>query len=767
MTKFGISQPVRRVEDQRFLRGEGKYGEDIAVPGTARAVFLRAPVAHADIAAIDTATAKTTKGVLGVYTGADLDKLMDNSIDHGVLPNRDGTMGANTHRPTVATNRVRYVGEAVAMVIAETVEAARDAAELIEVDYDELPVVSDTDTALAPDAPQIHHTAPGNLIFDWAFGDEDTTAKAFADAAHKVSVDIVDNKVIAHAMETRNCLAQWDGERLHVTFGGQGPWGAKAQLAAKLGLEPEAVRVSHPDIGGGFGTKAFLYPEYLAVACAARDIGTPILWASDRVEGALTDSMGRDHYTTCQAAFDANHKLTALRFDCVAGMGAYCAPNGQYIPTVLAQKVLTGAYDVQTVFMAVKGVASNTTPVDAYRGAGRPEQIYALERLMDHAAREMKIDPAELRRINFIKEFPYVTAVGETYDVGDYDRVMTRALADADIENFPARREEAMARGKALGLGLAFYVESILGQQTETARIAFAEDGGIDLYVGTQSTGQGHETVFAQILHSRTGVPFEKIRMIQGDSDIVPKGGGTGGSRSVTMQGNAINYVADNMIDAFRPLAEDELEVSMADLVFEDGAFRITGTDRAVDLVTLANRARAEGKMELLDHEGENEVPARSFPNGCHLAEVEVDPDTGVMQVVRYTVTDDFGILMNPMLVQGQIHGGVVQGIGQAITEHVAYDEDGQPLATSFMDYAMPRASDAPMIDFSHEGTPSTANPIGMKGCGEAGTVGALAAVTNAGLDALATLGVSHVDMPMTPVRVWEWIEAAKKSRAA
>ncbi len=767
MSKFGISQPVRRVEDQRFLRGEGKYGEDIADPATARAVFLRSPVAHADIASIDTAAAKAAPGVLGVYTGADLDALMDNSIDHGAVQNRDGTMGAKIHRPNVAVDRVRHVGEAVALVIASTVEAARDAVELIEVDYSDLPVVSDTDVALRAGAPEIHATAPGNLVFDWAFGDEAATDAAFAAAAHKVSVDIIDNKVVAHAMETRNCLAHWDGARLHVTFGGQGPWGAKAQLAAKLGLAPEAVHVMHPDVGGGFGTKAFLYPEYLALAGAAMQIGQPILWASDRVEGALTDSMGRDHYTTCQAAFDADLKLTALRFDCVAGMGAYCAPNGQYIPTVLAQKVLTGAYDVQTVFMNVKGACSNTTPVDAYRGAGRPEQIYALERLMDHAARELKIDPAELRRRNFIREFPYVTAAGETYDVGDYDRVMTRALSEAEVETFPARREAAMARGKALGIGIAFYVESILGQQTETARIAFAEDGGIELYVGTQSTGQGHETVFAQILHSRSGVPFEKIRMIQGDSDLVPKGGGTGGSRSVTMQGNAINYVADTMIDAFRPLAEDELEVSMADLVFEDGAFRIAGTDRSVDLVTLAGRARAEGRHDLLDHQGENEVPGRSFPNGCHVAEVEVDPETGVMQVVRYTVTDDFGVLMNPMLVQGQIHGGVVQGIGQAITEHVAYDADGQPLATSFMDYAMPRASDAPMIAFSHEGTPSTANPIGMKGCGEAGTVGALAAVTNAGLDALATLGVAHVDMPMTPVRVWEWIEAARRERAA
>ncbi|MEO0362656.1 MAG: molybdopterin cofactor-binding domain-containing protein, partial [Pseudomonadota bacterium] len=469
----------------------------------------------------------------------------------------------------------------------------------------------------------------------------------------------------------------------------------------------------------------------------------------------------------CRAAFDADHKLTALRFDCVAGMGAYCSTFGQMIPSTIASRVLTGAYDVQTVFMGVKGVFSNTTPVDAYRGAGRPEQIYALERLMDHAARELGVDPVALRKKNFIDEFPYNTPSGETYDVGDFARVTDAAVKAADLAGFAGRKAAAEAAGKSLGWGMCYYVESILGAQDEGARIEFEEDGFVNLYVGTKSTGQGHETVFSQFLHSRAGIPFDKIRMVEGDSDRIPKGGGTGGSRSVTMQGSAINAVADQMIDAFRPLAEDELEAAAADIVFEDGAFRVAGTDKTVDVMALAEKARREGKTELLDHKGENTVPGRSFPNGCHIAEVEVDPDTGVMAVTKYTVVDDFGVLMNPMLAEGQVHGGVVQGIGQAITERVAYSEDGQPLMTSFMDYAMPRADDAPMIEFSHEGTPSTANDIGMKGCGEAGTVGALAAVTNAGLDALAGLGVTHVDMPMTPVRVWEWIEAAKGAKAA
>lgn len=766
MTKFGVSQPVRRKEDQRFLTGKGRYFDDIRVEGAAYGVFLRSPVAHARIVSIDTEAAKAAPGVAGVWTGADLDANMKNAVPFVPIQNKDGSKGASPRRPCLAVDRVRHVGEAVALIAADTLDQARDAMELIEVEYDELPVVRDTDRALDEGAAQLHEEAPGNLCFDWAHGDEAAVEAAFSAAAHKVSIDIIDNKVIAHSMEPRNCLASWDGTDMTVIYGGQGPWGVRDEIADMLSIDPDHVHVSHPDVGGGFGTKGFNYPEYPAIAFAARDCGRPVRWCAERGEGALTDVMGRDHYTTCQAAFDENYKLTALRFDAVAGMGAYCSFFAQYIPSDLALKVLTGAYDVQTTYFSCKGVFSNTTPVDAYRGAGRPEQIYALERLIDHAARELKQDPAELRRKNFISEFPYVTASGESYDVGDFPRVMDRALKEADYAGFEARREEAKSRGKALGLGMAYYVESILGAQDEGARIEFDDDGFVNLYVGTKSTGQGHETVFAQVLHSRSGVPYEKIRMIEGDTSKVAKGGGTGGSRSVTMQGNAINAIADKMIDAFRPLAEEELEAAAADITFEDGAFRVAGTDKTVDVMTLAGRARKEGKTELLDHAGENTVPGRSYPNGCHLAEVEVDPETGVMKVVRYTVTDDFGLLMNPVLAQGQVHGGVVQGIGQAITEYVAYDEDGQPLMTTFMDYAMPRAEDAPMIDFTHEGTPSTANDIGMKGCGEAGTVGALAAVTNAGLNALSALGVDHVDMPMTPHRVWRWIEAAKKNAA-
>jgi carbon-monoxide dehydrogenase large subunit len=667
----------------------------------------------------------------------------------------------------LADGKARHVGEAVALVVAETLQQARDAAELVAVEYDELPAVTDTAGALAEGAPQLHDAAPGNLCFDWAMGDEAATEAAFATAAHVIELPLINNRVVAASMETRGVVAEWDGERLHVASNGQGPWGTKAELAEKMGLRPEQVRVTHPDVGGGFGMKTFTYPEHLAVAFAARELGRPVKWIGERGESIATDVMGRDHVTTVRAAFDANHRLQALRFDTVAGMGAYLSLYSVYIPSVVATKVLTGVYDIQTFFVNVKGSFTNTTPVDAYRGAGRPESIYAMERLFDYAARVLGVDGLELRRKNWIRSFPYTTCVGETYDVGNFDKVLDRAMAEGDVAGFAARKAESAKRGKLRGLGLAYYIESILGDQNETTRFEFADDGGIDLYVGTQSNGQGHETVFAQFLHDRIGVPFEKIRLVQGDTDRIARGGGTGGSRSVTMQGSSIWGAADEWVERVKPFAGEELEVSAADVEFSDGTFRVAGTDKALPVMEVVARARAKGRHDLLSEERETVVPGRSYPNGAHFAEVEVDPETGVVKVVKYTVVDDFGVLMNPMLAQGQVHGGVVQGIGQALTEMVAWDENGQLLTASFMDYGMPRADDAPMIPFHHEGTPSTHNAIGMKGCGEAGTVGALAAVTNAALDAVWDHGVRHVDMPMTPQRMWGWLNAARTAVAA
>jgi carbon-monoxide dehydrogenase large subunit len=764
MSKFGLSQPVRRVEDSRFLTGHGRYVDDIAPAGALHAVFVRSPVAHATIATIDIAAAKAAPGVRLVLTGADLAETTTNDIDGGRIKNRDGSMSVRPKRPALATGRVRHVGEAVALVVAESLAEAKDAAELVEVDYDALDAVTDGAAALAGEGPQLHEEADGNLCYDWGIGDEDATEAALASAAHTVELSLVNNRVVANPMEPRGAIAIWEDDHLTLHFNGQGVWDLKNDAAAALGLEKDQVSVFTPDVGGGFGMKAFTYPEHIALADAARRLGGAVRWMAERSEGFQTDAAGRDQQARMVAGFDENHRITALKIETVANLGAYLSGAAVYIASDLAARVLTGVYDLQTAWFNVKGVFTNTTPVDAYRGAGRPEAQYQLERMMDKAARVMGVDPVELRRINFIRpeQFPYTTIVGETYDVGDFNKVLDRALEEADHAGFPARREESARRGKYRGLGLCYYIESILGAQDEVAKIEFAEDGHIDLLVGTQSNGQGHETVYTQFLHQRSGLPFDRIRVIQGDSDRISKGGGTGGSRSVTMQGTAINGAADDLIKKMKPLAEEELEVSGADLVWEDGAWRVAGTDRAVDLYTLAQKARREGRTEFLVQETETVVPGRSFPNGCHIAEVEVDMETGETHCVRYTVVDDFGILMNPILAEGQVHGGVAQGIGQALTEHTVYDEEGQLISATFMDYAMPRADDVPMIPFHHEGTPSTANDIGMKGCGEAGTVGALAAVTNAAMDALWDHGVRQVDMPMTPGRVWSWLSSAK-----
>ncbi len=760
MTKFGTSQPVRRKEDIRFLTGTGRYLEDSRPADAAEAVFWRSPVAHARVLGLAVEAARAAEGVLAVYTAADFDGAMDNSVDFETVKNRDGSDGAAPRRPILAEDVVRYAGEALAIVVAETRAAALDALDLVSCDFEDLPVHLDT----AAGGEAIHPEAPDNIGYDWAYGDEKQVEATFKRAAHRVSLDLIDNRVMGMSMEPRGCHAEWDGTRLHVGFSGQGVWSLKEELASKLGLSPEAVRVTTPDVGGGFGIKGFNYPEYFAVAFAAKELNRPVFWMSSRGEAMLTDNGGRDHVTRAEAAFDADLRLQALRITCDSNLGAYNSPFGQYIASELALKVLPGVYDVQQAFFNVRGIFTNTTPVDAYRGAGRPEAIYVIERLMDWSARELEVDPVELRRRNFIprESFPYKSVSGETYDVGDFSRVLDRAIEQADIAGFAARREISARSGKLRGLGLAYYIESILGDTRETTRIVFAEDGMVDLYVGIQSNGQGHETALAQFLHQRAGIPFEHIRYVQGDSDLIPSGGGTGGSRSVTMQGNSVNRAADIMIERFRPLAEEELEVASADLVWEAGAFRVAGTDRSVDLTRLAEVARTRGQTDLLVTEATYKLPARSYPNGAHFAEVEIDRETGKTTVAKYTVVDDFGYLVNPMLAEGQVHGGVAQGIGQAITEQVVYSQEGQLLSGSFMDYAMPRAEDVPFMAFSTELVPSTANEVGMKGCGEAGTVGALAAVTNAALDAVWGAGVRRVDMPLTPSRVWGWLEAAR-----
>ncbi|WP_413219827.1 xanthine dehydrogenase family protein molybdopterin-binding subunit [Tritonibacter mobilis] len=756
--KFGKSQPLARVEDQRLLTGQGRYIEDTMPQGALRAFVFRSPVAHGEITTLNVEDAREADGVHLVITQADLVEAgIEAHLDGVVVNNIDGSKGAAPERPVLAGHRVRYVGEPVAVVIAETMEQARDAAEMIEFDYDDL----DVKLGLTVGGPQIHPEAPDNRAFNWGLGDREATENAFAQAAHRVSLQVADNRIIVNSMEPRGCHATWEDGRMHFHYGGQGVWAMKEQLAKKLHLSEDNVHVVTPDVGGGFGMKAMPYPEYFAVAHAARILDRPVGWMSDRTEAMLSDNGGRDLTSLAELAFDENLKITAYRVHTQCNLGAYNSHFGQPIQTQLFSRVLAGVYDIQTAWLEVDGIYTNTTQVDAYRGAGRPEAIYVLERVMDRAARDLGVDPMELRRRNFIapQKFPYKTVTDETYDVGDFNLVLDRLVQEADLAGFETRRAKDAAEGRYRGAGLCYYIESILGDPSETADVEFLEDGRVNIYVGTQSNGQGHETVFAKFLADQTGIPVSAIEVIQGDSDRIAKGGGTGGSRSVTTQANATLATVDKMVAAFTPFLAEEMGVEEDAVDFDGETFRAPGSNLTPTVLEAADLARERGRTDLLRHQAEASLPGRSFPNGAHLAEVVIDTETGQSRVDRYTVVDDFGNLINPMLAEGQVHGGVAQGLGQAMLEHVVYDADGQLLTATFMDYAMPRAEDMPWVGFTSEPVPSTQNPMGMKGCGEAGTVGALAAVANAVQDALWDQGIRQVDMPFTPVKLWELIK--------
>ncbi|MFK7765315.1 MAG: xanthine dehydrogenase family protein molybdopterin-binding subunit [Roseobacter sp.] len=759
MEKFGKSQPVKRVEDVRFLTGHGRYVDDIAPADALFAFVFRAPVAHALITNLDVTEARAAEGVRAVLTADDLKSAgIEKSMTGSTIKNRDGSMGAAPRRPLLAEDRMRFVGEPVAFIVAETIEAAKDAAELIVLEYDDLPAKMDIEAG----GSVLHEEAPDNVGFDWGIGDEAATQEAFANAARTIALEVPDNRVMVSSLEPRGCYAEWDGDRVHVSLGGQGVWAQKSEIAKLLNIDPEQVRVTNPDTGGGFGMKGFPYPEYTLAAQAARVLGQPVRWMSERTEAMLSDNAGRDLTSLAEFAFDANHKIIGYRVHTKCNLGAYNSMYAQFIQSQLFSRVLMGVYDVQATWLRVEGIYTNTTYVDAYRGAGRPEAIFLLERLIDHAARELGVDSLELRRINFIKpaQFPYKNSTGETYDVGDFEKVLSRAEVEADLAGFEARRSADAKKGLLRGVGLCYYIESILGDPSESAKVKFNEDGTVDIYVGTQSTGQGHETVYAQFLSDQTGVPADQIFVIQGDSDLIAQGGGTGGSRSVTVQNTATLATVEAIKSSFTAFLSDEMGVPASEISFDDERFRAEGSNLTPTMLDVAEMARDKGRDDLFTHEERTTLPGRSFPNGCHVTEVVIDPDTGVVVVDRYTVVDDFGNLINPMLAEGQVHGGVVQGIGQAISEHVVYDKDGQLLTATFMDYALPRADHVPNISFTSEPVPSTANIMGMKGCGEAGTVGALAAVSNAVQDALWERGVRRVDMPFTPLKIWELMQS-------
>lgn len=757
MTKFGAAQGKGRLEDMRFLKGAGSYVDDIAPKDALTAYFLRATVAHGKIVTLDMTAARAMPGV---HLVLDAHALLAMDVILGMqgeqIETRDGGLGAAPERPVLAHGKVRFVGEPVALIVADTMAQARDAAEAIDLEISDLPVA----LALAVGGPSLHPEAPGNLAFDYGIGNAPGVEAALATSAHRVQLPVIHNRIIVASLEPRAAFAEWSDGRLHLCVNGQGVWTQKSELTRMLRLTHHQVRVTNPDVGGGFGMKGMTYPEYVCIAAAARALGRPVHWASDRSEAMLTDNAGRDLVANAEIGFDKDLRITAYRVNLVSNLGAYNSQFGQAIQTELFSKVLTGIYDIPLAYLGALGVYTNTTPVDAYRGAGRPEANLTIERVMDQAARQLGVDPFVLRRRNAIIRFPHALISGEEVDCGDFVGLLDAAETHADLAGFALRRDVSAARGRLRGIGVASYLEAILGSPRETSRIVLDDDGGATLYVGTQSSGQGHETVYARMLSQATGIAPEMIKIVQGDSDLIQHGGGTGGSRSVTVQGTATRATVTEIIAQFCPFLAQQLGVQ--DVSFSDLTFGAPGSNRRLTLAEAAAMARQQNRNDLLDVTQTITLRAGAYPNGCHVAEVEIDPETGALSLERYTVVDDFGLQMAPQLVAGQVQGGIAQGFGQAVTENAIYDTTGQLLTGSFMDYAMPRAADLPFFAVHDQAVPTQTNPLGMKGCGEAGTVGALGAISNAVRDALAPAGVACVDMPFTPQRIWHWLQEVR-----
>ncbi len=753
--KFG-GHSVKRIEDERLLTGQGRYTDDIQLPGMAYGVTLRSPYGHARVAAIDTAAARAMPGVLAVYTAADV-------ASYGGIPCIVPLSKVPTPRPLLV-DTVRFVGDGIAFVVAETREAARAAADAIEVDFDELPAIASIDEAIADGAPPIWPEAGSNDLFLWSKGDAAAVDAAIAGAAHVTRLRIVQNRVAPTSMEVRAAVAEWDadaGFTLHA--GSQGVAGMRAQLAnAILKIAPEQVRVVTGDVGGGFGMKSFVYAEYALVMIAARDLGRPVKWTGDRSDAFQTDTHGRAMVTDGTLALDADGKFLALKAETWSDLGAYQSTFGPAIQTMAGGTIIGGVYRIPAIHNAVHGVITNTAPVDAYRGAGRPESAYTMERLVEAAAREVGLPVDEIRRRNLLRpdELPHANGLGLTFDVGNYPAVLDKAVQQSDWAGFAARKAEAARRGRRYGRGLCYYVEIAGGGGTEEfADIRVAADGRVEAAVGTQSNGQGHETAYSQVLADKLGIDIERISIVQGDTVRLDQGHGTGGSRSLVWGGGACLVAADELIERGKALAATDLDAT--DIDYEEGVFRARGTNRSTSLAELAAK-----HPQALDGRGRYTIPkpSPSWPNGCHVAEVELDPATGMVKVARYSIVDDFGVLMNPMLVEGQVHGGVAQGLGQVLLENIVYGEGAQLLTGSFMDYGIPRADDMPHIEFDTLGTPSPNNPLGAKGCGEAGTIGAMPSIMNAIIDALDG---TQIEMPATPEKLWRVCRELAVSRAA
>jgi carbon-monoxide dehydrogenase large subunit len=757
--KFGMGAATRRTEDATFVRGAGRYTADVTPPGTLYAAMVRSTAAHARIAVSGLDEVRALDGVRLVWTAAD-------TADLGTIPCEGVGPTTTPFRappfPILVGDVVRHVGDAIAFIVADDAETARSAGEMIGIDYDPLPVIADTASALDPDAPLVYPERGTNLAFEYDVGDKEGTDAAFASAAKVAELTLVNNRLVCNYMEPRAVVASFDEARgrYEIVVCSQGAHGMRNIIAGILKVRKDEIHLVTPDVGGGFGTKNFVYREYPLVARAAKALGRPVKWVSDRSEHFLADAQGRDQVSTAAFALDGDGRILAMRVETIASMGAYISQYGPYIPWG-GVTMTAGLYDVTKVHHVCRGVFSNQVPTDAYRGAGRPEAAYLVERLADEAALVAGLSPEEFRRRNFIRpeQMPYRTATDRTFDSGEFEGHMDRALAEAGWNSFEARLSESRAAGRVRGIGFSTYIEACAFPGSEPAKIILEADGGVTLHIGTQSNGQGHATAYAQFIAGPLGLDYDRIRVVQGDTDALPTGGGTGGSRSIPLGVPSVDRAARKLADTIRRKAAEELEAGAADIELVDGAARIAGTDRAIGFADLLSRAPDKSAFVATET---YETKEPTFPNGTHVCEVEIDPDTGSTHILRYLIVDDFGATVNPMLLAGQIHGGVAQGVGQALLERTVYDEDGQLITATFNDYAMPRAYDLPYFEFETRNVPSKHNAMGIKGAGEAGTVGSAPAVMNAVVDALRrAYGITHIDMPATPERVWNAIRGA------
>ncbi len=776
MTKFGIGQPVPRLEDPRFITGRGRYVDDIDMPLQCHGVLVMSPHAHARIKSIDTAKAKAAAGVLAVLTGADVEADKIGSLVPIMPEDMGGPKGYRTLRPILSSGKVRAVGDRVAFVVAETLQQARDAAELIVVDYEPLPAVVALEDAVKPGAPAVWDGAPNNVAVGLMMGDKAATDAAFADAKHVVSVKLVNNRVSANSIEPRAAIGQYhpDNESYTLYSTSQNPHGHRPHVAGDVLKVPQVkLRVISPDVGGGFGMKGAVYPEDALVLWASRRCGgRPVKWVSTRSEAFLSDSHGRDQVVTGELALDERGKILGLRVDALHDMGSHVFDASMVVP-LFALKLAPGVYQVPAVYAAGRAVLTNTPPLQPYRGAGRPEATYLIEQLLDRAARVIGIDPIEIRRRNFVPPaaMPHKLHSGIAYDSGEFMRVMDECLKLADWSGFPKRAAESKKNGKLRGRGIGYFIEEA-AIFNDRMVIRFDPSGTLMILAGTHSHGQGHQTVYAQMVHEWLGVPIELISFVQGDTNEVAVGRGTYGSRSMHVGGNALKRAADAIIEKAKPMAAMMMEAAAGDIEFKDGSFHIVGTDRSLPLTAVAQSLHRPMFLPPqfdvgLEASGTFAAEPSNFPNGCHVCEVEIDPETGVVTLARYAAVDDVGKIMNALLCEGQIHGGVAQGVGQALMESIVFDADGQLVTGSFQDYAMPRATDFPDLVSELTEVPATTNPLGVKGAGEAGATGAPPAVIGAILDALRPLGIDHIDMPATPNRIWQAINTASAIKAA